>query len=394
MKIIHVAAAIIQDGGRILTTQRAHGEYSGYWEFPGGKLEPGETAQEALVREIYEELDAQIQILRHFYTLEYDYPTFHLVMDCYLCRLENNDFTLLEHSAARWVTESELDDVDWLPADLEIIQALHAYMKTNPVKMIFFDIDGTLITNKTQILPDSVRQALAEARQNGHLTFINTGRTYFNIEQELRDLGFDGYLCGCGTYLYYHNTLLFSHTIPHETCVELLKLLRECGVSAFFEENGHIYKDPRLPSLPRLEKKMMDFLIKRGIPCHVFEDDSTATFDKFIVYFLPGCDKERFLRAIHDKLTYIDRGQNMGEIIQKNYSKATAIQYMMDYLHIPLENCYAIGDSTNDLSMLKFVSHAIAMGNSMPEILPYCSYQTSDVLEDGIYQALKHYHII
>ena len=100
-------------------------------------------------------------------------------------------------------------------------------------------------------------------------------------------------------------------------------------------------------------------------------------------------------RAYSDEfLEFIDRGSHMAEIIQKGYSKATGIQFMCDYLNIPLENCYAVGDSTNDLSMLEYVPHSIAMGNSCPEVLKRCSYITADVDKDGIYLALKHFNII
>lgn len=128
MKSITVAAAIIEKEDRIFATQRGYGTWKGYWEFPGGKLEPGETPREALTREIQEELDASVQDLRHFHTLEYDYPDFHLKLHCYLCRLATDTLTLLEHSAARWLTKDQLDEVNWLPADNAVIEALKKYL--------------------------------------------------------------------------------------------------------------------------------------------------------------------------------------------------------------------------------------------------------------------------
>ena len=117
MKSIEVVAAIIHDAeGRIFATQRGYGDMKGKWEFPGGKIEPGEAREDALKREIREELEAEIGIERYLEKVEWDYPKFHLTMYCYLCRLESG-YTLKEHSAARWLERNERLDVDWLPAD-------------------------------------------------------------------------------------------------------------------------------------------------------------------------------------------------------------------------------------------------------------------------------------
>ena len=124
MKTIEVVAAIIFDEqGRIFTTQRGYGEWKDWWEFPGGKIEPGETPQQALKREIREELDAEIEVGELLRTIDYDYPAFHLTMHCFKCTLDSA-VTLLEHEAARWLNPGELHSVQWLPADEEIIEEL------------------------------------------------------------------------------------------------------------------------------------------------------------------------------------------------------------------------------------------------------------------------------
>lgn len=129
MKKIHVVAAVISamnERGRkvILATQRGYGEFKGWWEFPGGKLEEGETEKEALVREIKEELDAEIEVTDKIDTIEYDYPNFHLSMSCYWCKLKELEFVLKEHEDARWLTKEELSEVQWLPADIALIEKL------------------------------------------------------------------------------------------------------------------------------------------------------------------------------------------------------------------------------------------------------------------------------
>lgn len=124
MKTIEVAAAIITHSGRIFATQRGYGEFKDGWEFPGGKMEPGETPQQALVREIQEELDTEIEVGELVETVEYDYPGFHLTMHCFLCTIRSGALILKEHEAARWLTREELDDVDWLPADVKVVEKL------------------------------------------------------------------------------------------------------------------------------------------------------------------------------------------------------------------------------------------------------------------------------
>ncbi len=127
-----VAAVIFDERGRIFATQRGYGEWKDWWEFPGGKMETGETPQQALRREIHEELDAKIEVGELLRTIDYDYPSFHLTMHCFQCRLkeqspmtnEQSSFTLLEHEAAKWLAPNELQSVQWLPADEDLIEEL------------------------------------------------------------------------------------------------------------------------------------------------------------------------------------------------------------------------------------------------------------------------------
>ena len=134
-KTIEVVAAVIFDTqGRIFATQRGYGEWKDWWEFPGGKIEPGETPQQALKREIREELDADIEVGALLQTIDYDYPSFHLTMHCFKCHLTDGHLTLLEHEAAKWLTPSVLHSVRWLPADEEIIQDLSKYRNNEMTK--------------------------------------------------------------------------------------------------------------------------------------------------------------------------------------------------------------------------------------------------------------------
>ena len=124
MKQIEVVAAIIRKGDKIFATQRGYGEWKDWWEFPGGKMETGETPEEALVREIREELSAEISVDEFLCTVEYDYSQFHLTMHCYLCSLVTEALHLNEHEAAKWLGKDELDSVKWLPADVKVVEVI------------------------------------------------------------------------------------------------------------------------------------------------------------------------------------------------------------------------------------------------------------------------------
>lgn len=128
-KNIKVVAAVIKNGNKIYATQRGYGEFKGGWEFPGGKIEQGETSQEALIREIEEELETKIKVNDLIDTIEYDYPTFHLSMECFWCEIIKGNLVLLEAEAAKWLTKEELYSVDWLPADLLLIPKIEQMMK-------------------------------------------------------------------------------------------------------------------------------------------------------------------------------------------------------------------------------------------------------------------------
>ena len=127
MKTVRVVAAVIKainENGEpiIFATQRGYGDFKGGWEFPGGKIEEGETPQEALKREIMEELDTEISVGELINTVEYDYPTFHLSMDCFWCEIVKGDLVLKEHEAAKWVTKEQLNSVEWLPAEIKLVE--------------------------------------------------------------------------------------------------------------------------------------------------------------------------------------------------------------------------------------------------------------------------------
>jgi Cof subfamily protein (haloacid dehalogenase superfamily) len=260
-------------------------------------------------------------------------------------------------------------------------------------KMIFFDIDGTILTENTNIIPKRTVKAIKKARENGHLAFINTGRTFFNIPENIRNIGFDGYVCGCGTYIYYNGQALLAKSIPHETGIEIIKKLRECKIEACFEGLYDAYFDQTKPVIIELAKLKHKFN-REGFGLKKFWDDPDFIFDKFVIWAKEDSDFETFYSYITKDFDYIDRGNDFGEIVPKGYSKATGIKFLQEYFNIPIEDCYAIGDSTNDLPMLEYVPNSIAMGNSTPLLFDLVSFVTKGIEDGGIEHALSYYKII
>ena len=129
MKTVRVVAAIIIENGKVFATQRGYGEFKDGWEFPGGKIEPGETPEEAIVREIKEELDTEVEVIELLDTVEYDYPNFHLSMGCFICKIKSGDLVLKEHEAAKWLTKDTLGSLEWLQSNIGFDGEIEKYLK-------------------------------------------------------------------------------------------------------------------------------------------------------------------------------------------------------------------------------------------------------------------------
>lgn len=259
-------------------------------------------------------------------------------------------------------------------------------------KIIFFDIDGTILSHRTNTISDSTKSAIRKAKANGHLVFINSGRTLVAIDNNIRDIGFDGYVCGCGTYINYHEKVLLHTIIPKDICKMLKDDLKESQIEALLESTDAIYYNDKIP-FPHLlpPKDVMENLLNLKF---LSWDVPEISFDKFCMWCNDEDKYHRFFQKYKDFFDFIDRGEDMYEIIPRGYSKASGIEFLISHLNIPHENTFALGDGANDLPMLKYVKHSIGMGNSdggVPEIV---TFLTRDVDQDGVDYALKHYKII
>lgn len=260
-------------------------------------------------------------------------------------------------------------------------------------KILFFDIDGTLITDDgKRMFPESAKRAIKSARQNGHLAFINTGRTFENVDDFIRAAGFDGYVCGCGTYIVVDDKELYHHKLTKERCVEIALLARECKLQAIFEHAKRTCYDKECPI--KEADDLIDYFKEMGRTLVSDITDEAFVFDKFTAWYKNGVtDMETFVKGLPD-FTFIEREGSFWEAVPKGFSKATGIKYLLDYYKIPIENAYVFGDSNNDLEMLQYVPNSIAMGVCSPEVKAIASYRTARVEEDGIRKAMEHFGII
>ena len=261
-------------------------------------------------------------------------------------------------------------------------------------KIVFFDIDGTLIDEHTLIIPDSTKQALKEMRANGHLAFINTGRTACQIEDIKSKLEFDGFICGCGTYVEYADKVLIHNSLGCELTSKLIHALKKYRIDGVLESiDGVYYDDIEAIRHPEVFKVLNIHKSEGSYNGKTWYEDG-LNIDKLVIFLNDDSNFDEFFNEFKDTLEFIKRADNFYELVPINYSKATGIQFIIDYLGIPFENTYAIGDSTNDLAMLKYVNNSIAMGNSNPILFDLVKFVTKDINNDGIEHALKHYEMI
>lgn len=270
-------------------------------------------------------------------------------------------------------------------------------MNSKEKKIVFFDIDGTILDGPTQTIPESAVRAIRKMRENGYLAFINTGRPYVSIPPAVREIGFDGYVCGCGTHIVCDGDMIDSHAIPHEKCVEIVQMTRKLRVTAFFESNDTVYMDRKFVEENPIMAEVNQNFRKNGVNVQDFPEDLDTvdfTFHKFYCVRHEKADMEGMVKYAEADFSVTPQWAGDMEFVPKECSKAEGIYFLQRKFGIDLENCYAIGDSENDLPMLEAVPHSIAMGNSKEAILPYCTYQTAAILEDGIEKALAHFGLI
>lgn len=261
------------------------------------------------------------------------------------------------------------------------------------MKALFFDIDGTLLSEKTHQVPESAIRAIEEARKNGCLSFINSGRCECMLKQMERILPMDGILAGCGTELTYQRKRIFYYSMPDELQQRVVHADRiyNIGVVAEGSECNH-YR----PEVSRME--VMNYMKAQTEKLYAV---STADFEghyeisKFCVQADEESDIEGFIRDFSDDFDIMDRRGGFYECVPKGYDKGQAILHMAELLGIKRNDIYVFGDSSNDLAMFKIApEHSTVMKKHDPVLDPYAAYVTDKVEEHGIAKALKHWRLI
>ncbi|MCC8068248.1 MAG: HAD family hydrolase [Ruminococcus sp.] len=264
------------------------------------------------------------------------------------------------------------------------------------MKAIFFDIDGTIISDDgKRYIPQSTKDSIKKLKENGNLTFINTGRVYCNINPMIKELGFDGYLCGCGTNIVLNGEDIFYKEPNRTRCIEIAKLLHNLGFEVLYEHKDGVFFDFSTATETRSLrwKKFFEYEHKdvtRDITHRDF------IFDKFIVWLNPNDNRQELVDFLKHDFEPILRCESTGEffeVVPKGFSKATAIDIVAKRFNISSNDLYTIGDGENDIPMLKAVKNSIAIkGNSA--IYRYVSYVTDTLYNDGLSKAMEHFNLI
>lgn len=264
-------------------------------------------------------------------------------------------------------------------------------------KLIFFDIDGTIVTDNggKRIIPQSTIQAIRTLQSNGHLCFINTGRALTEIDESIRSLQMDGFVCGCGTYIAHQDTVLFHKTIPTSLGNRILKEFEICDLEWVLEGSQNLYFSelPYRTHIGDFKKEFSD-VFSIAFDAVAPEDAHDLVFDKFCICAHEQSNVSRFMDSFQDDLSFIDRGNHFFEVIPTGCSKASGIRFLMDHFSIAHEDTLAIGDSTNDLPMLEYAGVSIAMGGSDPVVCQSADIVTAPILEDGLYKAFDFLHLL
>ena len=253
--------------------------------------------------------------------------------------------------------------------------------------LIFFDIDGTLWDGHMQI-PESTIPTLKKLQANGHKIFLCSGRSRASIQaKELMDVGFDGILAACGNHIELNNEIVHENILSPELTEKVIDILRECRMPVVLEGPDYMWieDDPYVVYLFQELGKSAQTL--KGYT-------SDIRINKFSADILYDTDYEKIKEQLQDEFEFVEHVEKVVEFVPKGTSKATGIAWLCDYLGVDCADTYAIGDSVNDLDMLTFVGHGIAMGNASQPAKDAAEYVTTDIHEDGIMHAMEHYGLI
>ena len=259
-------------------------------------------------------------------------------------------------------------------------------------KLVFFDIDGTIWDEHMEI-PESTIETIKKLKENGYKTFLCSGRARGNIcSKKLIDLGFDGIVAACGNHVEMDGEIIYEKLLPEDMVKRIISLLKECKMPVVLEGPKYHWIDQKGFEADPFVLYLFQDMGEHAKPLKGYEED--IRINKFSGDIIEGTDFARIEKEMATDFDVLRHEGNVVEFVPKNTSKATGIQWLCEYLKVSVEDTYAIGDSINDLDMLNFVGHGIAMGNGTKAAKEAAEFVTKDLHEDGIYHAMKHYGLI
>lgn len=260
--------------------------------------------------------------------------------------------------------------------------------------VVFFDIDGTIVDEETQAIPESTVRAVEKLKERGHIAVVNTGRPLAHIDPRVRKMAFSGWVCGCGMEVSLNGSWLYRKHPDPDLCRYVRDSVRDCGMQVLFEtEDGAIVADGKNSVHPTAILEVTRMRAK-GFDIVEIDDMPEPKFMKLVTYDWPGCDRAEFIRRMEPYFTCIDRGNTMIELVLKGCSKAGGMEELLHHLGVAKNDSMAIGDSTNDLPMFAVAGHTVCLGGGMEELKAEAEFITDTVMNDGIAKALVHFGLI
>ena len=258
-------------------------------------------------------------------------------------------------------------------------------------KALFFDYDGTIITNRTAEMPEDIPELFRRLKDEGHLLFLNTGRTQSILDPRCRSLPFDGKILGCGSSVELNGKTLYEFRLPPAHCTQIAEQLRELGIEGFLEGSQVLYYTDRFTE-PHLADCLARYL-KNGVNVKK-ASELDEPFTKMFLHFPAPEILGRFQKHWAGIFDFIDRGGAFWELVPSGHSKATGMRLVMERLELKPENCYAFGDSNNDRPMLALVPNSALIGAGNAELRQIVRYVSSGVLDGGLAEAVRAFGLV
>jgi len=259
--------------------------------------------------------------------------------------------------------------------------------------VVFFDIDGTL-WDENMVVPESTKQAIRQLQNKGHKAFVCTGRAMGNVnDPQFDEIGFDGFVAACGNHVEMNGNILYERNMSYEDVKAIYDASRQYHMPIIYEGTQYQWLDREGFD----GDSYIDYIVEKLKDVAVYLDECELDeihANKFSALVKENTDYNAIKDVLEDSFDFMDHGDGIIEAVPKGTSKATGIEWLCKYLGVAIEDTYALGDSINDIEMLRFVGHIIAMGNASPVAKEAAEYITTNIHEDGVLNALKHYNLI